>query len=232
MKTKFDNHIYEAMKTKEPDKDKINWDPEGYYDDVINLVIKRDCKQWLNVSNNTPAYRRTDDIKLSHYPIRRKVRQNRKPRGTVEWQHRIANDLFQKHFGIKARSECLFIQGSKDVEDYYGEDLWAVFPIGNFDYIWAPDIQDLMARMNTIGNSVKLDLRNTASTLITGKDIEDYFEKELEITIKEEYVKNKGLRTALRDYGNNEIMVKCREYYLLEWNTYQVPLMRNGMRLW
>lgn len=157
-------------------------------------TIKRDCKPFLDQLGGNLMYRGSRS--QNHGPTRlfskRGVRTNRRPTNTDPHVHDQMNDWFEKKFKIKARSETVFTTGRFADAKGYGT-VYCIFPIGDFKFIWSPKIDDLFVR-----------LRAEHEADIPGfLDAADY--------------QDDDLAQALR--GDREIMVACKEYYLLLANT-------------
>jgi len=179
--------------------------------------------------------------KIKHYKIK-KTRKNRKPKDTPYEVHEILDDLFYRKFGIKARSQTIFATGYIVEADQYG-NVYLMFPIGRYEIIWSPDIQDLWGFLE---DSDLLDyLYDDTSNMIDSfeedfeydhgieyvelenneyeKDQREYVERRIE-----EWKENKEeeLNSLINEYrkgsiknainSKNEIMVKCDEYMLVE----------------
>ena len=134
---------------------------------------------------------------LEYYVIR--PRMNRQPTDTSQQVHEFLDDWFNDHFGFRARSQAVFAFGQKVKQgdiDNYGKP-YMIFPVGDFDYVWSPTVEDLYAQ--TIGMKLEIDFRMT--------DWESAYD---EFLTNNGYQK-KSLEKAV--LSRNEVMVKCDFYY-------------------
>lgn len=106
--------------------------------------IEKDCKPWLNEirhgnSGGQLVYRGIKTAK-GDFELR-DVRKDRYPKDTsIEW-HNALDDAFKSHFGWKARSEGLFVSHNKTADSY--GDVYIVFPVGKYRYLWSESYDDL-----------------------------------------------------------------------------------------
>jgi hypothetical protein len=130
-----------------------------------------------------------------------------------KYTHQIIDNLFEKYYGWKARSSSVFVEGENNPPNYYGDNIWAFFAIGNFDYLWSIKNIDFLMTSNKIKSQIPM------LSIEKIKTVEEYKEK-LKKIIKEDYILNNNLKIALEKHPYNEIMVKCKEYYLIQKNFY------------
>lgn len=212
------------------DRDKINWDEQGYYDDVIKKQILQECKPFLKESGYT-AFCRREKPKGggSVYPVRKKIRTDRKPLSTRKKLAEIVDSLFYKYHGIKARTGSIFGQASPNITPLYGPEIYLLFPIGNFRYVWSPHIRDMyMKIMDTWKQARDYYIQEPLST---HSDMVELFEKYMEPIIKSDYMVT-GLDKATRPgRWNNEVMFECKEAYLLPYHYYKEAAENNGIKV-
>ena len=117
--------------------------------EAIANKIKQECSKFLSLRTE-PLWRgvklqRTEALKKldieSIEAFYGKVRQDRAPKDSPKWFHDVLDDYLKEAFGIRFRTESLFCMSSKQGTSIYGTPV-AIFPIGDFDYIWSPIIQD------------------------------------------------------------------------------------------
>lgn len=126
------------------------------YPDDLEL-IKKDCLPFLK------------DLKRSKYPflysgrsswdpfVKRKVRKNRRPKDSPIELHEIFDRFFKNNFGVKARSEGMFVSRSSYLAEDYGTPYW-VFPIGNkYKFIWSDQVEDLYENFKYLADYLKRD---------------------------------------------------------------------------
>lgn len=111
--------------------------------------IKKDCSYFLGLRKE-PLWRGINETRSTSIKsldiegieaFYGTVRQDRCPKDSPQWFHDVLNDYFFHAFGIKFRSESLFCLPSYNGTSSFGRAK-AIYPIGNFDYIWSPIIQD------------------------------------------------------------------------------------------
>lgn len=171
--------------------------------EVLEL-IKRDCAPFLEESKKAGFLYRgiqpdgedlhvndSDGKKLVY--IQKRVRQDRVPRDMPKPAHHALDDWFDKKFGIKARSQCVFAYGGElyprgTIKEY--GDAHIIFPIGEMQYVWSPEIEDLFVSME-------------ADEITSREDVIRL--------VDESGYKSTGLDEAMK-FGN-EIMIKCNKYY-------------------
>jgi hypothetical protein len=172
---------------------------ENYDEDEARKILKillKDCKPYIDILKkfNFAEYFLTGRRKpLASDPIiKRKVRKNRDALDTPDVIHKWVDNWFYKKFGIKARSQTVFCTSSYGQAMNYGS-VYFLFPIGKFEVIWSKKHQDLFRR----------------SYMDKGlEDYQEYFMDDFANT----YVKGNPI-DALN--SGNEIMLYCKEYYLM-----------------
>lgn len=137
----------------------------------------------------------------------KKVRQNRAPRDTHPDVSELLDELFEKKFGWKPRSQGLFCYGrrAKHLAGQYGT-AFAIMPMGKFKYLWNPEVRDLTVTIAKIFSQQNIKARI---------DHSEYSEAELDMmkpfleSIVNGYRENE-LKTAIR--VSSEIMIGCAEF--------------------
>jgi hypothetical protein len=165
---------------------------------LINMV-KSDCKPFLREMKKAGQflYRGYDNVEYSTTEVvyyKKKVRSDRKPRDMYQNVHNKMDKLFDEKFGWKARSNGIFCTGDRTTALGYGT-AFMVFPIGNFKFIWSPEVEDLWRWVRG-----HISSRKGKSTV---PDLEG---------ISETYT-NKDFPKAIK--SGNEIIINCKEYYML-----------------
>jgi len=80
-------------------------------------------------------------------PIICSVRKGRRPRNTPGEIHEEADKWFLARFGIRYRSEAVFVTSSAMVANGYAKSerhIARVIPLGKYSYCWSPKIYDLL----------------------------------------------------------------------------------------
>lgn len=120
--------------------------------DIIN-IIKKDCSYFLENTNvDFPLYRGIWYSDVNSNFKKMQVLTNRIPRNTKKEVTKILDESFNDLFKVKARTATLFCTGNEGFAGMYG-DLYYIFPINKFDFIWSSKIKDLYIELSTINNS-------------------------------------------------------------------------------
>lgn len=196
--------------TEKIDHDKINWDEEGYAKDIIK-AIKKKCKPWIKESKGLPGYRGSRQEQTKYWIKKNSVRKNRRPLTMKQSDHELIDDLFNRRYGWRARSNVLFTQGSESTGYFYGNLKYVVYPIGPIKYLWSPDVGDL----TPVIESIRYELDHNFEIPVDKLQIElqSKLTKEIEKLIKS--YTDKNLHKALTQYSSHEIMVNCKNYFVL-----------------
>lgn len=170
---------------------------------LVNM-LKRDCKPFIREIKPIGRFlyrgwmpKRMSDLdsygdNILYY--RRKTRTDRKPLDNYRSMHDKFDVAFQERFGWKARSEGIFATGNMDDAHNYGE-LFLLFPIGEFKFIWSPKILDLYT-----------NIRNHISARLGKSRVPD-------VDMLADTFTDKNLKDAI--ISGHEISIKCNEYYLV-----------------
>jgi len=153
--------------------------------EAIDLV-KKDCKPYIKLVKSARRIAIRHYSKSTDFLIKLDVRSGRLPVDTSIEIHNEFDDLFKKKFGWKVRSNGAFTW----VRPLTHITTAMFFPIGKFDYIWSPIVQDLYT-----------DYAESDETQ------EDYTPEE----IVDSYKMNKGFK----DVRQQEVVWKCKSYYLM-----------------
>lgn len=119
---------------------------EELSDDEILKILERDCRQFLKSCDNRFLYRGSKTESKEKTLRKIKTRKDRTPRDIKVNTHTLIDNYFEKKFGIRYRSKSVFVSGSKGSAEYYGS-VYAVFPIGEFTFIWSPKVVDLYSNL-------------------------------------------------------------------------------------
>lgn len=233
--------------------------PQGNNDQQIIDMIKRDCQPWLSAAGKNLAWRgisiaggkgftkavfKTADYGVPDMLIGA-VRTDRVPKDSPMWLHNALNKHFQKSVGIPLRSASLFCTGSSMLAENYGH-VYAVFPIGNFNYAWSKMIVDpthtfyigpyqedgLPQSGDGLNELIENEFHEYSADMgLWTFDVNDYI-KNIEDNEKaqavwqqfcEDFIEhnelwkyNTGIKDALTKYKDHEIMIVCDKYYLVE----------------
>ncbi len=184
---------------------------EEQSDEEILEILERDCKRFLEICDNKFLYRGSKTQSTDNSLKKIKMRKDRAPRDMKANTHVMLDNYFEDNFGIRYRSAAVFVTGSKENAEDYGK-VYAVFPIGDFSFIYSPIIVDLYSNIkhNEIVSSLNpfkkpTKIKHTQESINAYLDSGKYTNKNLLAGIK------KG----------NEIMIHCDEYYIIPLRTLQ-----------
>jgi len=163
-------------------------------------LIQRDCQPYIQQANGNTMYR---GIKSNQNFMKKQSRlDDRRPLDSVRKNHDLFNKQFLQKYGENFRNS-VFTNGDTKIAKYYG-DVYSVFPIGNFKFLWSPKVKDLGEQFT--GKSSNLFLYAIQSLLYNDEHIVNHF-------IKEADYRTTDLAAAIK--SGNEIMIYCKEYYVL-----------------
>lgn len=159
------------------------------------------CKPFFSKSDENPLLllRGVSRLPANKFPImlsidgnereciEAQVRKDRQPLTTGAEDHEIMDKWFEENFNHKFRSKALFCVGSdtpfSDINGY-GHIALAIFPIGDFKFVWSPKIQDAYNDFTFFEKSSEERFRNTLDNAeYTDKDFERAKASEHEIMI-------------------------------------------------
>jgi len=202
---------------------------EDVFDD-----IKKKCKPYLRLlKGKEPLYRGLHDISDAKatqvedeedvlinrtdvglgYGIK-KVRKNRKPKGTPDKDFRLLNKWLDGNQHAR-RDKSISTTTDKLHVQLFGNNSW-VFPIGKFDYSWvkSPDMNH--TNKNTGYFVSSWDLSDPEKQATISEFLRAYYSGTLDVRTKQADLKhfvttNKGFDEAYRK--GYEIWIDCKEYY-------------------
>ncbi|MFW6001933.1 MAG: hypothetical protein ACOCQD_01180 [archaeon] len=125
----------------------------------IFKIMSRDCKNFLKEykKKRSPGLLYSGRRKDEDYFIG-KVRKNRDPKDTPQQIHDIADNYFKEYYGIKLRSNSLFCTMSRREAMAHGDNIYIVFPMGDYKIFYNPNVRDLfteIAKFLTPMNEIK-----------------------------------------------------------------------------
>jgi len=168
----------------------------------VNL-IKRDCKPYLKDIKRIDNYRLYRGMKhIQDAFSKRKIRLNdRTPTDTPQIIHDAINNYFNDAFGAPFRN-AMFCSGDYGEIQEYGEG-YVIFPIGNYEFVWSPNIEDLYK----IWDEYQPEFPDDVDAY--KRMAADFVERE----IVDKYT-NRHMTKAIE--SGNEVMVRCNEYYAVD----------------
>lgn len=165
--------------------------------------IQKDCGPVLKELKNANDFLYRGMTRQGYF-LKKKVRTNRQPLTTSKKLHQMFDMYFKGKFGWNARSNGLFVTGSSNDAASYGPKTYMIFPIGNFKYIWSPEVGDLFifASQNKLTGYEAEKLPASIRYERTSEALDDgnYTDKRLAEAINSE----------------NEIMIKTDTYYAMD----------------
>lgn len=177
----------------EADGERSTEDGEHSTDDPITFFgdVGQRCGPYLKEAGNLwgQVYR---GVHIARYNfIEKQSRlQGRRPLSTDQDIHNGINEIFKDKYGYPFRNG-VFASGNMKTVGQYGHNIFHIFPMGDFKYLWSPNIPDLYE----VIESLKQQGMGTNETLAE---------------IRQEKFRTDNLQAAI-DSGN-EIMFWCSGY--------------------
>ena len=166
---------------------------ETSHEDIRDM-LRRDCMPYLKMigpPSEIIAWRGMEGKYESDSFGKHKAHlTDRRPSSTTPRLHTFLNKWFTTNFGQPFRNG-VFVTGDIDTAETYAEP-YAIFPIGNFQYLYHKEIDDLFTGIQLSYSTPKLKVLN---------QLEE---------IKDGY-RTVGMDIAIR--SGNEIMLWVEEYY-------------------
>jgi len=159
--------------------------------------IQRDCQPYLNAINNqVDRYEIYRGMKRVHSAFsKRTVRlDKRNPTDSPRDVHDAVNEYFHDTFGAPFRN-AMFCTGNLTEVREYGE-AFVVYPIGDFEFLWSPYVDDMFKEWEDFNIETNLDTPQFIKTRIAGK----FFNTDIKKAIDSEH----------------EIMIRCNNYYAVD----------------
>lgn len=165
--------------------------------------IKKECQPFLKdlkkaspINNLLYSGRKEKTLEA----FRGTVRKNRVPKDTPLSIHNWLDSWFEENFGIKARSNSLMAVGDTSVAKGYG-NLYAIFPIGNYEIIWSPEISDLYTEFR--GSNISWDIITT--DINKSAPYMEHFFKDIKSDWTKEYGEHSGNGKWVYNNGQKRI---------------------------
>ena len=148
------------------------------------------------------------------------VRDDRRPFSTDLREHEIIDEIFNKKFGWKVRSNSVFASSNEFEAEVYGES-YIFFPIKKYRFVWSPKVRDLWGTLGAIRKEVLAKrgigifskrphlARETwfIKEWIEGGELKKHFEP-----VIKQYT-DKNLQQAIRQ--GVEVAFNCKNYFLV-----------------
>lgn len=207
--------------------------------EIINKIVN-DCEPFLkeiDIEDDADAQRHflyRGMGSLNEMFVKKDVRKNRTPKDTPQKVHEIMDQSFNDIWGHRFRSNAMFCNGNTMEAELYG-NVYMVFPIGNFDYVFSEEIEDFYKDLDQVlfdeimDNYSINDLGGPFNKMMMVKFIQsgmDY-EKFPEFPLNEDQMKELFDRVIKSKYTNDnldkyvkgnqisthEVMIACDSYY-------------------
>lgn len=140
------------------------------------------------------------------------VRKDRIPRDTHADLSSIVDDMLEHKFDWRPRQQGMFATGRLGLARNYGS-VYRVFPMGDFRYVWSPDVRDLTLRVPEILRIANITQRDVSDEY-TSDELADFYEvlsDNLSSTYKDTDIsKVRG--------SSHEVMIDCKEYLAIPLN--------------
>lgn len=203
-------------RAKEKEESERDYEHEA---NTWSAVIQRDCASFLSqVEDPFSLYKGAG----AGYRFEKKqVRlDNRRPVEMDSVYHDAVNKYMTYKFGAPFRN-ALFVFGSAGEAEFFG-NVHSIFPIGEFEFLWSPLVNDLNYKVNS------MIVHNNPVPDWDGW-IADHDAQALVRGVAGGLYQNTDLQEGI-DSGN-EIMVRCKDYYIMAFagpqKTGQLQLMRD-----
>ena len=166
----------------------------------LNKIIKlihKNCQPFLTQAKGGALYR---GLKEDEHFLKKKARlQGRKPLNTPGDIHKMLNQFFTLKHGEPFR-DAMFATGNMNIADNYGNALYRVFPIGQFEFLWSPKVHDLYQEWENMDTD----------WYATPAEMKKLHKKFHDRHLAKNY-KTTGMAQAIS--SKNEIMIRCKNYY-------------------
>jgi len=178
-------------------------------DDCI-AKLKKNCKPFFKkASGGNLLWRGSNKPMEGEYIIKVKTRKDRKPKDMNLGVHEIVDDMFLKHKKWRARSQGVFATEYRSTASAYGIAR-LMFPIGNFKFLYNPNITDLYQKILNLGI-------NYSGDIVPEENMDQEFKTKAKVKRAELEKIIKGYKsTNLSQNKDTEIAILCKAYYLVD----------------
>jgi hypothetical protein len=199
--------------------------PQAYSEDTKTLIeyIIANCKPWMQAAYGEVAWRGVRKYKwltrgeTAPNAFVRNTRSDRVPKDSDKKLHKLYNLWIRLAGGVANRSNSIFVSGNRREAHAYGK-VYAVYPIGQFNYTWSPRLDDWYSNLEQdmglgalFNGLLKPDAKADLETVPTAASYDVAKVRELIYADKE-------LQNALQ--AQHEIMVKCENAIYIEADYY------------
>jgi len=113
----------------------------GFISETSISVIEMDCKPFFISKPGSVLYRGSNDH-VSSFKKKTSRLNDRIPRDTNSDLHDELNFYFRRKFGWNVRNG-VFASSSYTLSSYFGDYCYIFIPVGKFEYVWSPVVNDL-----------------------------------------------------------------------------------------
>lgn len=191
----------DAHKSYAYSKDEVKQKP------LFNIAekIKRDCQPYLKQNKNAmisrSLYRGVKTGMDDPLTIQKSVRlDDRRSSDSDARVHDFFNKYFTEIYGAPFRN-AMFASGSPGAASDYGDNVYIVFPIGEFQYLWSDVVDDLYSNTLVAGDDLE-----GPEELAPGTEMYNH----LYHTFVTSYQTDEFEKAIL---SQHEIMIRVKSYY-------------------
>jgi hypothetical protein len=168
--------------------------------DEVLKMLEKDCKKFIDETEGF-LFRGTNR-RIGDLIKKNTARSDRNPVDTSARIHKMADISFKEKFGWKARSEGVFTATRDSMTKGYGANLYLVFPIGNFGFVWSEEHYDFYIAQSE-AQSNKRDRVTHRNYSLDQSDVD---------LLIDDYT-NKNLKQAFADRQAREVILHCPNGY-------------------
>lgn len=176
-------------------------------------LIRRDCKPFLNEVQYPAMYKLYRGMNSENSAFFKKnVRlTDRTPSDMPQNMHDRLNKFFTIKFGAPFRN-ALFVSGSSSMAMEYGNETYVIFPIGEFKFLWSPQVPDLWNIWDEL-RPLQGGMTDEEFKKVEKEQFEKFYNRYLTT------FQDTDLKAAIK--SNHEIMLRCKSYYAV---VYESPI--------
>jgi hypothetical protein len=208
--------------------DRILLSEKSFSDEEVIALIRKNCSQYLK--EDVTLYR---GYKAQVKFFEKTPRTNRRPKDLPFVVHEALDEMFNKKFKWSPRSEGVFCSPDTGATARYGTTYF-FFPFDGYKYLWNPGIRDLFDSVEFMVRRYFKELQNKYEhESVYG--IQDFIgvvddnEFKTLISMFTDKNLNSYSNKNLKKNDRNEVMVKCKKYYMADFQEYYSLLNRAGL---
>lgn len=205
---------------------------KNYITEEIDAIdyVERDCQPFLREAKDTILWR---GIHSREQFLKIKPRRDRKAKDTPQAISDVMDVIWKQYIGWKPRSEGVFTTTSLLAATTYSEQVYRIFPIGKFRYIYFDNVSDTYTFRSVIEHPFEMALMKKPEfsdmrPIIATRAIQNKLKQPLKqmdpeyrkilMDIAQEKLINRKIRTdhlsTLKD-TRTEVTLFCKEYYAI-----------------